>query len=683
MNGPSNISKDAGSFPQRSPVSTPREPLNPEPSKENTDKSTRRKACDTCQRRKIKCDLSTKARCSQCEKLGISCTRNKRHKAQLRRQAMINHLEGNLERMESRLQGLGFTVGDNDLPSSSPPSEILDDIPTFPWPTQIAEATNDTDLEHIYTSPQPEATIPAAEESPIPSIPQLFKHLDYPPAISSCFNVPRYLGGILNPGSFSLISPEGLEWIAQKTGDEPLDHLTQLVSTEEHDGFVADYPLHCVSSRRVFCPLPPQEDIVHLLHHYMEYFNAMFPVFRQSDILFLFPGEHVDIRSQSPGQWACINAVLAVSYMLPQNGASPQIGHQKSWLFLKNALEAVGELYLGPPDIQGLQALLVMAILFLAASAARPCNFLISVAIHISDQLGLGRAEDVSTFSVEETQHRQTIFWFAYCLDREISFRFGEPPVQNDDAISAALPTEAPTCDIYSMPTSDQPGSFSAFRSVCELARIRGEVYQHLYSASAANRPFHQILASVGQLDEKLQTWKNSIPSEYQPDSQAVTPFRQSPVSLSLLHIHYTYYNCMIAIHSLIAARGINSAQDLTDNPAFSIQPGSFANPRVLLSASLTSKAARASINLMKYLPQDDITLGITMYYPTVALKTLASSIVRNPRDTSQIYNMRILDQAEAFLSSTTLSATSEGMRRLGKHCAEYRSVAERAMKES
>ena len=71
------------------------------------------------------------------------------------------------------------------------------------------------------------------------------------------------------------------------------------------------------------------------------------------------------------------------------------------------------------------------------------------------------------------------------------------------------------------------------------------------------------------------------------------------------------------------------------------------------------------------------------MYYPTVALKTLASSIVRNPRDTSQIYNMRILDQAEAFLSSVALSATSEGMRRLGKHCAEYRSVAERAMKES
>ncbi|RAK96480.1 fungal specific transcription factor domain-containing protein [Aspergillus ibericus CBS 121593] len=601
---------------------------------------------------------------------------------------MINNLEGTIERMESRLQGLGFTVGDNEIIGASSPSDILGSAPAFTLPTSMmdggpmAGAADEMHLGNIYANPQPECTIPAIGGSPTPNIPELFTQLKAP-AMPSCFNVPRYLGGILNTGCFSLISPEGLAWIAQKTGNEPLDRLTRLVSTEEHDGFIADYPLHCVSSRRVFCPLPPQEEIVHLLHHFMDYFNVMFPVFRHSDIPFLFPGGQVDMRSQSPGQWASINAILAVAYMLPRNGASPETGHQKSWLFLKNALEAVSELYLGPPDIQGLQALLVMAVLFLAASAARPCNFLISVAIHISDQLGLGRAEDISALSVEETQQRQTVFWLAYCLDREISFRFGEPPVQNDEAISTALPMEAPTCGIYSMPTSDQPGSFSAFRSVCELARIRGEVYQHLYSASAANRPFHQILASVGQLDEKLQTWKKSIPSEYQPDSRGIAPFRQCPISLSLLHIHYTYYNCMIAIHSLIAARGINSAQDLMDDPGFSIQPGSLSNPRVLLSASLTSKAARASIKMMKYLPQDDISLGITMYYPTVALKTLASSIVRNPRDTSQIYNMKILDQAEAFLSSAGLSATSEGMKRLGKHCAEYRSVAERAMKES
>lgn len=70
------------------------------------------------------------------------------------------------------------------------------------------------------------------------------------------------------------------------------------------------------------------------------------------------------------------------------------------------------------------------------------------------------------------------------------------------------------------------------------------------------------------------------------------------------------------------------------------------------------------------------------MYFPTVALETLASSIVRNPRDTGQIYNMRILDQAEAFLSSTSAGTTSEGMKRLVKNCAEFRSLAERAMKE-
>lgn len=55
----------------------------------------------------------------------------------------------------------------------------------------------------------------------------------------------------------------------------------------------------------------------------------------------------------------------------------------------------------------------------MAASAARPCNFLISVAIHISDQLGLGTTEGISIFTDEEKQDRQIVFWLAYCLDRE------------------------------------------------------------------------------------------------------------------------------------------------------------------------------------------------------------------------------------------------------------------------
>ncbi|PWY86731.1 hypothetical protein BO70DRAFT_386049 [Aspergillus heteromorphus CBS 117.55] len=579
---------------------------------------------------------------------------------------MINHLEGNLDRMESRLHNLGFPVDDEVFAADPSPQTLLDD-------SQGPDAAQD--LLNIYPSPQPDATAPDVNPRILPP----FKKRPSPPAAAPpCFDVPRYLGGILSTGSFSMISREGMEWISQKAGIDSMQSLMDLASSGD-GGFEADYPLYGISPRRTFCPLPPQQDIMRLLQKYVEYFNVLFPIFKQSELLSLFAEEGVQMWSQSAGGWASINVILAVAYMLPGNGAGDQPDHEKSSLFLKAALEVVNELYLGPPDIRGLQALLTMTILFLSAAASRPCNFLISVAIHISDQLGLGRADIPPIFSPEEARHGQTIFWFAYCLDREISVRFGQPPVQSDEAVSAALPMDAPASDTYAMPTSGQPGTFNAFRSACELARIRGHVYQDLYSAPAVKRPFDQILASVGQLDEQLQAWKKSIPSEYQPDSRSIAP----PVSAILVHLHHTYYNCMIAIHSLVAARGINSAQDLMDINGLSFRPDSFSNPRVLLSASLISKAARASINLIKYLPRDDISLGITMYYPTIALKTLASSIVRNPRDTCQIYNMRILDQAESFLSSNPWKTASEGMQRLVKQCAEYRSVAERAMKEA
>ncbi|PYH92368.1 hypothetical protein BO71DRAFT_357474 [Aspergillus ellipticus CBS 707.79] len=603
---------------------------------------------------------------------------------------MINHLEGNLQRMESRLNNLGFQVGDSTFTADLSPPEVSDDTQAFAWSSASLiddsydhGAANDEDLLNIYPSPQPDSTVPTGGGYFSPGIPTPFKQRPSPPgATPPCFNVPRYLGGILSTGCFSMVSREGMEWISEKAGSDSVHGLMDLVSSSSDD-FGADYPLCGVSARRAYCPIPAQGDTMRLLHRYMEYFHAIVPLFKQSDILSLFADEDIHFRSRSAGEWASINAILAVAHMLPGDDAGDQPDHAKSSLFLKTALEAVNELYLGPPDIRGLQALLVMACVFLSASAARPCNFLISVAIHISDQLGLGRADSPSVVFPEDAQYGQTIFWFAYCLDREISFRFGQPPVQSDEAVSAALPMETLESDTYTVPIRDQPGSFNIFRSACELAQIRGHVYQHLFSAPAVKRPFDQILVSVGNLDEQLQTWKKSIPSEYQPDSRTAAPFRQSPISSILLHIHYTYYNCMIAIHSLIAARGIQSAQDLIDINSTSFQPESFSNPRVLLSASLISKAARASISLMKYLPRDDISLGITMYYPTVALKNLASSIVQNPRDTCQIYNMKILDQAESFLSSSPWNTASEGMRRLVEHCIEYRSIAARAMKEA
>jgi hypothetical protein len=186
-----------------------------------------------------------------------------------------------------------------------------------------------------------------------------------------------------------------------------------------------------------------------------------------------------------------------------------------------------------------------------------------------------------------------------------LSLRFSEPPAQSDEDFNATLPMEAPTDSMYTMPTSDLSGSFNAFRSTCQLSIIKGQLYKDLYSPAAEDRPLSQVIASVGVLDEKLQEWKRSIPPEYQPETRVGTDSRRPMMSPILLLLHYSYFHCMIAVHRRLAARDLSIGLDLMKKNDFTSSPASLSNPRVLLSTSLCTKAARASIHLTNYLSQE------------------------------------------------------------------------------
>lgn len=71
------------------------------------------------------------------------------------------------------------------------------------------------------------------------------------------------------------------------------------------------------------------------------------------------------------------------------------------------------------------------------------------------------------------------------------------------------------------------------------------------------------------------------------------------------------------------------------------------------------------------------------IYYPILASQTLSSTIVRNPWDTSRTYHIRLIMQVEAFVSSLVLGTPNEGIEGLLKDCAEYRSLAEAAVREA
>lgn len=267
------------------------------------------------------------------------------------------------------------------------------------------------------------------------------------------------------------------------------------------------------------------------------------------------------------------------------------------------------------------------------------------------------------------------------------------------------LPMKVPLDNIGTLSTTNQQGTFNVFRSMCELGLIKSQVYKHLYSVRAADRPLVEVAAAVEMLNQKLEQWKDSIPVEFRPESRRISAFPKSPLAVTLLFLHLSYFNCLITIHRVTAVRGSRLGMDLIERNSVYNLP----HPVVFMSKSLCTNAATASINLLKYIPQSNITVigyvmtliqnqtrlsycflvlwltcvRILIYYPIFASKTLSSTIVQNPQDTSRIYHIQLIMQVETFVSSLVLDTPNEAIDGLLKDCAEYRSLAEAAVREA
>ncbi|KAL2696293.1 hypothetical protein AAEP93_002707 [Penicillium crustosum] len=595
---------------------------------------------------------------------------------------MVDRLETNIQRMEAHFQKIGFDLGEDvngssffdglrqsDESSSSSPAENADFITDAGvWNSEPIHLDAEQDLaantQNLYHT-----LVDSTSDEVDPSIPT-----DLP-----CFYVPRCFTDTPNAG-FSTLSSEGTKWIAHKMEGASVGNLQSFLSLSLHQGSNRD-PLEGLFPDKAFSPLPPKDEIISLVNDYLEQFNLLCPIFQPSSLLSLCEEKKLQGLLNFPSRWASLNVVLAIGHMVRiKNTSTVQAGRQKSWLFMKNALGVLNDLCFGLPDVWTVQALIGMILFLMGTLSSQPCRYLISSVMRICHVIRLERSENGSALCPEELEQRRRIFWIAYCLDKEISLRVGTPLAQSDDDMDVLLPMEVPLDNIGTLSTTNQRETFNAFRSMCELGLIKGQVYKHLYSVRAADRPLVEVAAAVEMLNQKLEQWKNSIPVEFQPESRRLSAFPKSPMAVSLLFLHLSYFNCLIAIHRVAAVRGPMLGRDLIERNSVYNLP----HPTVFLSKSLCINAATASINLLKYMPQSNIPLiGILIYYPIIASKTLSSTIVQDPRDTSRIYHIGLIMQVETFVSSLVRDTPSEGIDGLLKDCSEYRSLAEAAVREA
>jgi len=405
---------------------------------------------------------------------------------------------------------------------------------------------------------------------------------------------------------FSIFSPKGVQWVNQKMGDDSFQEMIAEVSIDDHK-WTAWKPdvFGDLFRRTVFRELPSKPEAMSLLKDYFENFNCMFPLFHQPTFMHLVERQYSNDPYQGSGWWASLNVALAIAHRLRvMSNLVSQEEDDKAWDYMKNAMSVYSELTMRNTDLLSVQALLGMALFMQGTPNPQPSFLLIATAIRLSHSIGLHKRGTGFNLNPIEIEQRKRVFWIAYMLDKDLCLRSGRPMAQDDDDMNVELPAADPADGIGNIPLADGKGKMNLFRVMCELSLIESKVYKKLYSTKATRQSDGEILNVIGELDQELDDWKDSIPIDFRPEHEIKAS--HTPLILHIVMLHFTYYNCLTTIHRMSIHHGYWTSR--LSNYAIQGLNARPLNPRVFSSAALCTSAARASISLLKYIPQGDFS---------------------------------------------------------------------------
>ncbi|KAI9889274.1 MAG: hypothetical protein M1814_005649 [Vezdaea aestivalis] len=658
------------------------------------------RACDMCRKKKIKCDGKMPA-CSHCLNYKTECifTHVEKKRNPPKGAKYIEGLENRLGRMESllRLSGLINDEDGTETDLGTLERRLADKSPPPP-----GSSTRSDSVAHTLTHTPPASSVTS---------PALDAHLSPPKSTSSRIASPevpkngtkegeeevealsdmmcslvtnncgetRYLG---SSSGFSIFSPKGIQWVNEKTGDSSFQEMITQASVEDSRlSYWKPEVFEDLFSHKKYKSLPPKAEAMSLLRDYFENFNCMFPLFHEPTFMHLVERHYSKDPYQGSGWWASFNVALAIAHRLRvMSNLVPHEEDEKAWGYLKNALGVLTELTMRNTDLLSVQALLGMALFLQGTPNPQPSFFLVSAAIRLSHSIGLHKRGSGFNLNPEESEQRKRVFWIAYMLDKDLCLRSGRPTAQDDNDFNVELPSADPKDNIGNIPLADGKSKINLFRLMATFALIESKVYKLLYSTKASKQSDGELLNTIGELDAELEEWKDDIPIDFRPEYEIQAT--HTPLMLHIVVLHFSYYNCLTTIHRMSVHHGYwtnrlvdYAVQGLNARPL---------NPRVFTSAQVCVTAARASINLIKYIPQGDFAcVWMILYFPVSALVTLFANILQNPQDPRARQDIRLMNIVVNFLGTLTRSQENGSIAKMLNVCTEFERIAKIVLEKS
>ncbi|VVT54183.1 uncharacterized protein SAPINGB_P003948 [Magnusiomyces paraingens] len=261
----------------------------------------------------------------------------------------------------------------------------------------------------------------------------------------------------------------------------------------------------------------------------------------------------------------CVAAITAMGLSLEINspGWVPEGMPKQAYYELVTKYITSGIYYLERLALAGHSILAVKGSLLLVSLTTCSPNFvppwsLLSIVVRIAQNLGLHRREHYENLPPAELGYRLHAWWLLYCVEKDISLKFGRPSTIFDGNISAPLPCRI-EFDVLSQ------HSFSNFNFLLHFVliyRLWNRI--HIELTQSRQQSSREALLKILDFDRELEKWKNSLPLALQPDS------KEMPIQLNIsakfnmhdwifrfgvTYCHAVYYYALSYIHRHVASR--------------------------------------------------------------------------------------------------------------------------------
>ncbi|CAG8329501.1 unnamed protein product [Penicillium salamii] len=149
--------------------------------------------------------------------------------------------------------------------------------------------------------------------------------------------------------------------------------------------------------------------------------------------------------------------------------------------------------------------------------------------------------------------HLRDLFWLCYSFDKDVSLRTDQPPSINDSDCDLSLPLDYAMLQNINIKRHDltpDDHMLPLFPWDLRLSKIKSEAYSTLYSASSYARSNSEVLGSIRHLDEALEEWRLSLDSDIRPMlwHTLETSVRASMNTQEVI-LRLAYYHCVSIIH--------------------------------------------------------------------------------------------------------------------------------------